>query len=79
MFDHYNKIPLAVNITVQKLYINDALGVLGWVKPLFEYIYNDYILLCEHNKLIPLVLYTATIAFVSANMNSDLILNETIF
>jgi len=41
MFDHYIKIPLAVNITVQRLDINGALDVLGWVKPLFEYIYND--------------------------------------
>jgi len=41
MFDHYNKIPLAVDITVQRLDINGALGVLECVKPLFEYIYND--------------------------------------
>ena len=41
MFDHYNSIPLAVDITVQRLDINGALGVLGWVKPLFEYFYND--------------------------------------
>jgi len=41
MFDHYNQIPLAVDIIVQRLDINGALGDLGWVKPLFEYIYND--------------------------------------
>ena len=39
MFDYYNKIPLAVNITVQRLDIDGALGVLRWVKPLFEYIF----------------------------------------
>jgi len=36
MFDHYNQTPLAVDIIVQRLDINGALGVLGWVKPLFE-------------------------------------------
>ena len=40
MFDHYNQIPLAANIIVQRLDINGALGVLGWVKPLFEYFYD---------------------------------------
>jgi len=40
MFDHYNKISLVVNITVQRLDINGALGVLRWVKPLFEFIYS---------------------------------------
>jgi len=39
MFDHYNQIPLVMDITVQILDINGALGVLGWVKPLFEYIF----------------------------------------
>jgi len=39
MFDHYNKISLTVNITIQRLDINGALGVLGRVKPLFEFIY----------------------------------------
>jgi len=40
MFDHYNKIPLAVNISVQRLDINGVLGVLRWAKPLFEFIYS---------------------------------------
>ena len=44
MFDHYNKIPLAVNITVQRLDINGALGVLRWVKPLFEFIYYFFMM-----------------------------------
>jgi len=40
MFDHYNKVPLAVNTIVQRLDINGALGVLRWVKSLFEFIFS---------------------------------------
>jgi len=37
--------PLAVNITVQILDINGALGVLRWVKPLFEYFIMIYFII----------------------------------
>ena len=37
VFDHYNKIPLAINITVQRLDINVASGILRWDLPLFEF------------------------------------------
>ena len=40
MFDHYNKIPLAVNTIAQRLDITSALGVLRWVKSLFEFIFS---------------------------------------
>ena len=45
VFDHYNKIPLAINITVQRLDINVALGILRCDLPFFEFNYN-FIVYC---------------------------------
>lgn len=42
MSDHYIKILLTINIIVQKLNIDDAVGVLRWVRPLFKFIYNYF-------------------------------------
>jgi len=50
MFDHYNKILVAVNITIQRLDINGALGLLWWVRLLFEFIY--LFLGCELNYIL---------------------------
>ena len=38
------RVPLTINITVQRLDINAALGILRWVVPLFEFI-DDLILI----------------------------------
>lgn len=32
------RVPLAINITVQRFDINVALGILRWVMPLFEFV-----------------------------------------
>ena len=39
------RVPLAVNITVKRLYINVTLGILGWDEPLFELL--NFCVLCE--------------------------------
>ena len=81
MFDHCNQIPLAVDITVQRLDINGALSVLGWVKPLFKYFYNDlfyYVSIISYSSCF-IYIYIASVASVSANVNSVPILNGTNF
>lgn len=69
------RVPLAIDISVQRLNIYGALLILRWIMSLFEHI-NDYVfLLCEYIYSVYFVLFSAIIALISANLNSVPIFN----
>ena len=78
IFDHYNKISLTINIIVQRLDINVVLGILRW-----DLNYLNFITIIKVHDVDLLIIFRslllATVASISASLNSIPILNGTNF
>ena len=63
------RVPLTINITVQRLDINVVLGILRWDLPLFEFVDYCIWLLMRTCLFVCFVLFTASAYTISANIN----------
>ena len=71
------RVLLAINIIVQRLDINVALGISRCDEPLFELL--NFGLLCEYIYMVYFVLSSTNFTLVSTNLNLVLVLNKTNF